>query len=271
MNPMEIFAPAFMRNALLAGCLAGAVLGYLGIFVLLRRVVFLGAALPQFSALGVAAGLWLGFSPTAGALAGALGGILLLSQVSPRGRIPPDGAIGIAFAFASAGALLLLARSAEGESHVLALLSGEILGIASGDLSLLAASAAGVAILHYFAWKEFLLVSYDSEMAEASNLAVRFWDGLLFLGLGVCVALTLRTCGAIVAFSFLVGPAGAALLVSRRLGVIVPLAAFLGACAAAAGLAVSYVCDFPSGPAIAACALFPILPGLLIAAARRSC
>lgn len=263
-----VYEQPFMREALLAACLAGATLGYLGIFIVLRRTVFLGAALPQLASFGVAIALVIGIAPIAGALGGTLIGVAALSFVSSRGRVPPDGAVGIAFALASSVGILLLARSAEGERHVLQILSGDVLGATRLEIGWMAVVFGITAIMHAACWKEFVYVSYDSEMAATLGLRVRFWDGLLFLTIGACVALALSVSGAIVSFAFLVGPAAAALLLSRQFPVIVILAILFGALAAAAGLTLSFQYDLPSGPMIAACALAPILPAAAWSANR---
>lgn len=270
MTPIgEIYAQPFMRDALLAACLAGAMLGYLGIFIVLRRTVFLGAALPQFAALGIAASLMFGFAPIAGALAAVFIGTSILSLVPSRSRIPADGAVGIAFAFAASVAILFLSRSAEGEAHVFTILSGDILGITSDELTMMAAVFGVSAIVHGVCWKEFVYVSYDSEMAATMGLRVRLWDGLLFLTIGTCVALALQVSGAVVSFGFLVGPATAALLCSRKLSVIILLTIVFGVCSAAAGLTLSFQYELPSGPMIAACALAPLLPATIWNLIRR--
>lgn len=257
---LSAYEQPFMRDALLAAILAGATLGYLGIFIVLRRTVFLGAALPQLAALGVALALVGGFAPVAGALIGALLGPAFLSLIPSRSRVPPDGVIGIAFALATSLAILLISGSAQGETHVLQILSGDILGSTQEEIVMMASVFGLVSLVHISCWKEFVYVSYDPEMAATLGFRVRRWDGLLFITIGACVAIALRVSGAIVSFAFLVGPASSALLFSRRLPVIVPLAIFFGVIAAGAGLTISFMCELPSGPAIAACALFPILP-----------
>lgn len=267
MSFTEIYAMPFMRWALIAAVLSAATLGYLGIFIILRRIVFLGAALPQFAALGLAGALLTGVSPILGAAVGAIGCVGILAMIPSRGRIPFDGAIGIAFAVASSCAILLFARSAEGEIHIFRILSGDILGATPTEISILGIVFALISVTHYATWKELLLVSYDPEMATALGLNVRAWNALLFFTIGLAVALATRVSGAIVSFSFLVGPASAALLISRKFSAIVPIAISFGALSAFLGLTLSFIFETPSGPTIAACEL---LPTFVIVFARLS-
>lgn len=256
----ELLSFGFMRRALLAGILAGGLLGYLGLFVILRRIVFLGAALPQFAAAGAALSLILGTQPVVGALAGALGGVGIISLFSSGHRIPEDGVIGLAYAFASTGAILLLSAAARGQSHLLSVLSGDILGSTTWDLVLLGTGTIIIVLLHVGFWKELLLTAYDEEGALAFGYSVTLWNLVLYLSLGGAVALSLKLSGAVVTFSLLTGPAATGLLLFRRFRWIIPTTAATGVIAAVLGLTVSYHFDLPGGPTIAAFSLIPVLP-----------
>ena len=269
MSIQEIYSLPFMQYALGAACLSGAVLGYLGLFIVLRRVVFLGAALPQLAALGVAGAIMVEMPAMGGAVAGAILGVMLLSFAPSKGRIPPDGTVGFAYASAAAVAILLLAASAEGESHVMQILSGDILGTSTDEIFWMAGIYGLVVLIHFASWKEFLLVSYDPEMAATLGYRVRFWDGLLFLTLGATVALAMRVSGAVVSFALLIGPAATALLLSRRFLFIIPVAVGVGGLSGATGLTLSFYYELPSGPMIAACAVAPVFPVALLAMFRK--
>ena len=75
----KVFGLDFMQRALVAGVAVGLIGAYLGVFVVLRRVVFVGMALAQFSSAGVALGLLLGLAPLLGSIGMMLVGVLLLS------------------------------------------------------------------------------------------------------------------------------------------------------------------------------------------------
>lgn len=260
---IEIFSYGFMRRALMAGVLAGGLLGYLGLFVLLRRIVFLGAALPQFAAAGAASSLLLGIPPVLGALVGALGGVGAVSLFGSGNRIPEDGVIGLVYAFASTGSILLLSAVARGQSHLLSVLSGDILGSTLWDLGLLGVGTALIVFCHVGFWKELLLTTYDREGAMAFGYNVAVWNMVLYLSLGGAVALSLKLSGAVVTFSLLTGPAATGLLLFRRFRRIIPVAAGTGITAAVVGLIVSFHYDLPGGPTVAAFSLLPVIPAAL--------
>lgn len=260
----ELLTYTFMQNALAAGAVSGAMLSVLGLFVVLRRMVFLGAAIPQFAALGVSAGFLVGLDPLAGSLAGALAGVMLLGMDRERGRrsMAPDSRIGLFYAVCSALAILLLVPSPHADTHALTIISGEILGVSRLDVVLVALIMGVVAVVLVVFWNPLKLVSYDPEVAAASGFNVTLWNVLLFLMLGVAIAATMRISGAVVSFAYLVGPPLAMLAFSRRMPVIVLGCALIGAVGTVLGLVASFEWDLPGGPTIAAAVLLPALPPL---------
>ena len=85
---VEMLREPFLRYALVAGLLAGSVCAFLGTYVILRRIVFLGLALSQAAALGVALGLFAGWNPEATASGLTLLTALLFSLFSVPRRAP---------------------------------------------------------------------------------------------------------------------------------------------------------------------------------------
>lgn len=254
----------FMQRALIGGILGGSVLSFIGLFIVLRKGVFLGAALPQFAAFGIAAAGLAHLPPLVGALGGAIIGVSLLPLLGTRSRIPPDGVVGVGYASASALAIIFLALPGAhpgGAEHILA---GDILGITAADIWIVSSISLLAALVHFIFWRNFKLVSYDREMATALGYNTRFWDGLLFLSLGIVLAAVMRITGSIVTFSYLVGPAAAGLLLSHRFKIIIPLVLIISSAGTFIGLWVSFVFDLPGGPTVAAVVLFPLLPAALV-------
>src|SRR5687768_4299729 len=148
-------AVLLFREALLGSLIIAVTCSILGVYVVLRRIVFVGAALAQLSSAGVARALFLsrptwaqglGRPPPEMALALTLGGVLFLAFESPRSLVPRDAAIGIAYTVAGAAGILLVAKAAVGEAHDI-LLQGSILGMTPEDVRILLMAAVPVLIL----------------------------------------------------------------------------------------------------------------------------
>ena len=233
----------------------------IGVYVVLRRIVFVGAALAQISSAGIALALWLAgrgiggeltHHPVAFTLPIVLVGALFFSLGhAPRAGIPPDATIGVTYAIAAAAGILLIAKAKTGEAHDI-FLQGNILGITRADTVVLIAVAVPVLLIHVAFYKEFLFVSFDRETARTSGLNVGLWNLVLYFTLGLVIAFAMQFAGVMLVFNFLVLPAVTGLLLARGMGGVFAVALASAVVAALVGFSVSVPFDLPSGPAIIA-------------------
>jgi ABC-type Mn2+/Zn2+ transport system permease subunit len=250
---LSVFHDSFMQMALVAGLIVGAVCAYLGVYVVLRRIVFVGAALAQVSSAGVGLAMLLGKDPSLTSLALTLGGVAAFSVKSRDRRLTQESLIGIGYAVASALAVLFVAKSAQGEAHMLDVLSGNILTVTPQQIWWMAGVGVVAIALHVLFGKQFLFSMFDPETAQASGIRSGIWDLFFFLILGVIISLAIRLAGTLLVFAFLVIPAVTGLLLSRRLPGICAIAIVSAGIATVGGLYASLTMDLPTGPAIIAC------------------
>jgi ABC-type Mn2+/Zn2+ transport system permease subunit len=254
-----------LRNSLYTSVLIGLACPLVGVFLVMRRLVFMGVALPQISSTGVAVALslplWIGFNLTEhgshsahalafiGSITFSLTAILVLAFLERRGRGQPEGRLGTAYVVASALSILLLAKNPYGEIGWLDMLKGEVITISNFDLVLTAATLTLVlAVLGLF-HKELLLVSFDREMAMTLRKKVIFWDVLLYLLIGLTVSMAVLSVGPLIAFGFLLIPALTAHQYARTMRQFTILASLIGGAAAFFGFWIAYQWDLPIGPA----------------------
>ncbi len=251
----EILAPfqlPFMKTALAAGCATAVVCAVIGVYVVLNRIVFLGAALAQLSAAGIALGFLVGLHTTGLAILLAVAGVLLLSFRPATSRIPADGLLGIVFSVAWAASILMVARSAQGAEELNFLLQGNILTASHGDVRLVSGLLAAIVGLHLLCVKPFVFVSFDPETARTLGVRTRLWTMLLYTSLGATIALTIHVVGILVVFALLVIPPICGLLLGRRLPSVFLVSVMVGLAGVVGGLLLSFHADLPSGPAIVA-------------------
>jgi len=261
----QILSPDFLlRNSIYTSVLVGFACPLVGVFLVMRRLVFMGVALPQISSTGVAFALslpmWLGFSlkdhgslnahalAFVGSIAFSLAAILVLAFMERRGRGQPEGRLGTAYVVAAALSILLLAKNPYGEIGWLDMLKGEVITISNSDLLLTAATLAVVlAVLGMF-HKELLFVSFDREMAITLRKKVVFWDVLLYLLIGLTVSMAVLSVGPLIAFGFLLIPALTAHFIARNMRQFMLLASLIGGVTAFFGFCIAYTKDLPVGP-----------------------
>jgi ABC-type Mn2+/Zn2+ transport system permease subunit len=261
----QILSPDFLlRNSVYTSVLVGFACPLVGVFLVLRRLVFMGVALPQISSTGVAIALsvpmWIGaIQPEhaahsehllafAGSMTFSLGAILVLAFLERRGRGMPEGRLGTAYVVAAALSILLLSKNRYAEAGWLDLLKGEIITIDNTDLVMTAGALVFVlAVLGLF-HKEILLVSFDRAMANTLGKNIVFWDVLLYLLIGLTVSMAVLSVGPLIAFGFLLIPALTAQLFARNMRQFMILASVLGGATAFIGFWMAYQWDLPIGP-----------------------
>jgi ABC-type Mn2+/Zn2+ transport system permease subunit len=256
----DLFSPdSLFRNAILGGWLVCTLCALLGVYVVLRRIVLLGIALPQAGAAGVAfvffaTGHAHGDPDHAhalalvGSLAATFAALGALAAGARRSRTPVEWRVAGVLAMASAATLLFVALNPTGDLEMTSLLRGELLAITNRDLTTLA--LATVVILAVFALfrRELLLVSFDPEFARTIGRDPVRWDALLYALLGVAISVGVMMAGPMVVFAFLVLPALAALRLGGSLLATFAIAAAVASFCSLGGFEVAYRADLPAGP-----------------------
>ncbi|HJU68831.1 MAG TPA: metal ABC transporter permease [Gemmatimonadaceae bacterium] len=248
------------RDALYGALVIALVCSALGVYVVLRRIVFVGASLAQLSTLGIAISFWLAGLGVGGiitskpvflSLFATLLGVVFFSTGMRRARIPPDARIGVAYVVAGALAILFIAKATVGEAHDI-FLQGNILGITRSDWLVLLGVSVPVLLVHALFYKEFLFISFDQETARTLGYRVERWTLLLYLTLGLSIAFAMQFAGLMLVFDFLVLPAVTGLLMARGMGGVFTWGIGAGLAAAVIGFSISVPFDLPTGPAIVA-------------------
>lgn len=253
------FSKDFIRQAMVAGILVALLCGYLGVYVVLKRIVFVGVALAEVSSAGIALALLLGFSPILGSTAFMLLGIGLFSiHWSPR-RVPGESYIGIVYCITAAVGILFIAKSAQGETHMLKLLQGDVLTVTASETQLLAFVFAGLAAIHALFAKEFVMASFDRDAASTLGFKAGFWDFLLFLTIGAAIAFSIHSAGVLLTSTMLILPAATALLLANSMRSAFIAAPLLGVVPVVLGIHASLVTDYPASAIIVALAFLMFL------------
>ena len=241
---VEIVSPGFiLREALIGSVLVGCICPLVGVYFVLRRMIFLGVALPQVSAAGIALAFlvyrilvgqhqhfiaserWLAMT---GSLSCTLIGLLILAAFAQH-RETVEARIGVTYAIAAAATILCLALDPAAEAHMVNLLKGDLLATTGLSLTLMGGVLGAVGLLLLAFRKEFLLVSFDRDLAVVFGKHVGLWDSLLYLMIGITISLGVMTAGPMVTFGFLVIPPLTARMLTRRMLTFSLIAACLGA------------------------------------------
>lgn len=262
------------RDPLLASVVAGALLGFLGVYVVLRRTVFVSAALTQLSTLGLIVALLaeeqFGVEvehagvQLAVALIFSVAGAMILGAMETSRRLPTEAGVGMSYVLAGALVILGANRLIHAAHDLNAMVFGNAVAVPFSDVVVLAIVTGICALVHTIFQKELVFVSFDRETAEAVGVNARFWNGMLFFTIGLAIPASARALGALPVFAFLTIPASAALLVYRRLRAVFLAATLMGILAATGGYVLSWVWQIPTGATMVTLAALMVIPGLVL-------
>ena len=237
----------------------GAVLGYFGIHVLKREVIFIDIAVAQVAAVGSIAA-HLVFDVEEDHLISylfSLGCVLLIAAFYAVARkkvvqISIEAVIGISYAITAAGAMFLIGI-APGHSHAEEMLAGRLLWVTWPHLVLCLIVFTVVAFCLYFFRGPLFGMLENYENAFARGLNVIWWDFVFYVLLGVVITVSVRVTGVVTVFSFLIIPATISALFSTQWHLRMFIALSATIVASLGGLLFAYYFDFSIGPAIAFC------------------
>jgi zinc/manganese transport system permease protein len=249
---IELMLPPFVACMVLV-----AIHSYLGLHVIAREVIFVDLSLAQMAALGTTTGILAGVAPNSqtahlfALLFVVLGAaVFAATRARSRGRVPQEAIIGIVYVVASAAAILVADKAPRGADVIKDILVGTILWVSWPTIAKLAAAYVVLGALLFLWRRRFETISFEPQLAEQRGWRVRWWDFLFYTIFGVVITFSVPIGGVLMVFSFLVVPAVTAFLFTRKPGILFVLSWSTGAIASAAGLAVSYKYDLPTGPLV---------------------
>ncbi len=256
-NLGEFFAAwELFRDPTLTATFAGAMLGALGVYVVLRRMVFLAAAVSQAASFGVAGAYFLTlgvawsvgtWTPTLGALVMTFITLWFVASDTSHEHHRRDALLGFVFLACSAGTLALGTRIVQEIQDIESVLFGTAVAVLPEDFHLVTVVAIVILALQLGGWRGFATVSFDRTGALVRGLPVRGLELVLFASLGVALAVCTRVLGALPTFAFSVLPALAALNLAPNVRSALWLASAFGAASGFGGYLLAFLFELPVG------------------------
>lgn len=254
----------FLLPSFVACVIIMAILGYLGLHVLEREIIFIDIALAQIAAIGSVIAMLLlrghshsyeeqygGLLKLMIALGCTLLAALFFAYVAKRvARISQESVIGVSYAIATAATLFLLALAAGSDIHMEELFTGSILWAQWPAIIVCAVVYVVIGIFHYIFRSQFITLSTNYKNADKVGMNVMLWDFLFYASMGIVITFTVEITGVLLTFAFLIIPGIFSALFAQSWKNRLLIAWTLGVAASAAGLAFSYSFDFSCGPSM---------------------
>jgi ABC-type Mn2+/Zn2+ transport system permease subunit len=249
---IDPFSPSFMQRALLAGALVAAQCALIGVWIVLRRLNFLGDALAHGVIPGVAIAFLLGIDITLGAAVAAAVVVVGVTAIRQRTGLPEDTSIGLLFVGLLALGVIIISRSGSFAVDLTSFLFGNILGVTWTDISVQAIAVVISLGVTFALYRGLIALSFDERKAQLLGL----WPSLVRLALLGLIALTVvtsfKSVGALLVFGLVVAPAATATLIATRIPMVMAASAVLGVIAVVVGLLLSFHLDIAAGASMVA-------------------
>ncbi|BAN02408.1 metal ABC transporter permease [Ilumatobacter coccineus] len=253
MNWTDLTAPygyEFFRNGVYVATLAGALCGLVGCYVVLRNMSYIGHGLSHAIFGGYAVAGLIGVNLFLGAGVWGVVTALAIGGIVRRRPIGSDAAIGVVTTASFALGIALVERYGSPGRNADALLFGNILGVESSDVWLVAAVCLVTLAFVGFAYRPLLFTTFDEEVAKATGVNTTLIDVLLMVVLAATVLATMAVMGVTLIAATLVVPAVVARMLTDSFPRMLALATAIGAFSGFAGMNLSYHHDLPSGSTI---------------------
>ncbi len=247
---MELLQYEFIRNAIMAGILASISCGIIGVYVVVKRIVFISGGIAHASFGGIGLGYYLGINPILGVLPFSIASALSMGWVSKRSRLPEDTAIGILWAMGMSIGIILVSLTPGYAPDLMTYLFGNILTVPFSDIVLMLVLDAIIILVVYSFYKEFLALCFDEEFATVRGVhAERLYLVLLCL-IALTIVVLIRVVGIILVIALLTVPAAMSRQFTSNLKKMMMLSILFGAVFSSGGIWLSYLFDVPSGATI---------------------
>ncbi len=227
---------------------------YFGLHVIRRGIIFVDLSLAQIAALGMTFSFLFGYESDSVtsylfSLGFALmGGLIFTLTRNMERKVPQEAIIGIVYAVSSAAAILAVSHSPEGAEHIRYLLVGSILTVTPEIVARTAVLYAAVGLFHWLARARFLALTFGDKQPAQGN----WWDFLFYGSFALVVTSSVKICGVLLVFIFLVVPSVFAAVLSERIAVRLTLGWVFGLVGSALGILFSFWLDTPTGATIVA-------------------
>lgn len=246
----DLLTYEFLQKAFVTSVVVGIICGVIGSFIILRGMALMGDAISHAVLPGVAISYMLGINYFYGAVVVGVLTAFGIGVIDQHSRVKSDSSIGIVFSAMFALGIILI-TAAQSATDLTQILFGNVLSVRDSDMWMTIIVGIIVLLTVVIFYKELLVSSFDSTMAQAYGLKTRMIHyGIMFLLTLVTVA-SLQTVGVILVVAMLITPASTAYLLTNRLSIMIVLASFFGALSSIVGLYISFLHNMPSGPVIA--------------------
>ncbi len=247
---LEPFEYSFFVRGLAAATLVGGLCGLIGVYIVLRRMAYIGHGLSHAVLGGAVASYVMSFNFYLGATIWGFLCAQLIALTTRKRKIGADAAIGVITTASFALGIVLISRYKSFTRDFDAALFGNILGVSGGDLLAISVVVAAASLILFIGYKHFLFATFDVEVARFYGVPTGWIETLFSLVLAGTIVVSMQVLGVLLIAGATVIPPIMARLLTDSFKNVVILSTALGALCGFAGIYLSYFVDVSSGATV---------------------
>jgi manganese/iron transport system permease protein/iron/zinc/copper transport system permease protein len=240
----------FFRNGLLAAAMTGAICGLIGVYIVLRNMSYIGHGLSHSVFGGAVVSYVMNWNFYLGAGLWGFLSALLINAVAKRKKIGADAVIGIVTTASFAVGVVLISRVRKFTRNFEAALFGNILGVTTDDLIVIAGVSLLSALVIFVLYKQLLFTTFDPEVAKVYGVPTEWVDTAFALVLAATIVVSMQVLGVMLIVAAIVIPAATARLLTHSFHRLVFASVGLGVLCGVGGMYLSFVSNASSGATI---------------------
>jgi manganese/iron transport system permease protein/iron/zinc/copper transport system permease protein len=264
------FEYEFFRNGFIAAVIVGALCGFIGVYVVLRRMSYIGHGLSHALFGGAVLSYVVNINFFVGAGLWSLIAAYLIHRISHRRWVGADAAIGVVTTSSFALGVAIVSTYRTFTRNIEAALFGNILGITVADLWIVTAISLVVFVALLIMRRQLLFLTFDPEVASSYGIAAGPTDLLFMLLLAVTVLASTQILGVTLVAAAMVIPPVIGRYLTNRFHTLLIVSPLIGVLCSAAGMYLSFYLDISSAATIVltSAALFLVLESVVLVRGR---
>jgi len=247
---IEALSFEFIQHALIAGILVSFAAGIIGSLIVVNRMVFLAGGMAHASYGGIGMAVYFGFPIFLGASLFAVAAAILIASLTMHTRHRMDTFIGLIWAVGMAIGVIFIDLTPGYNVDMMSYLFGSILAVSTEDIYFMSALLAVILFVITFWYRDILAVSYDSEYAKLRGVNVKFFYTLILILSALTVVIAIKVVGLILVIAMLTIPVYIAEKLSTSLLSMMFISGLVATFFTLAGLWFSYTYNLTSGASI---------------------
>lgn len=256
---LELFNYQFFINALLAAVFSSITCGFIGTYIVSRRIVFISGGISHASFGGVGIAYYLGIPPLLGAAVFSVLSAIGIEAFSHKSELREDSLIGMMWSFGMAVGIIFIFITPGYAANLMSYLFGSILTVSFSEILLMAGLALVMVLFFVLLFKEILFVAFDEDYARTQGIPATVINYILIGLAALTIVINIRVVGIILVISLLTIPQATANLLTKSFKRIIIYSTGFAFLASVSGLFASYLLNIPSGAAIIFIAIFIFL------------